>query len=148
MPQLNKTGLKDERKMDKSRTLYRKGTSKTFYSSVSILKELNQTHKQFNQQISRYSQQELECYYHSLIKFSMGDSGRYREGMETMLNLMGVQSNDKVLGKELHKFEKSPSFDRFVGIFAKIVDANLRENVMDFFDIVFEECGVNRLDKG
>ena len=65
-----------------------------------------------------------------------------------MLNLMSVTSNEKVLAKQFGKFLDNPTFGEFVDLFMKIVDANLRENVMDFFDIVFEECGVTELNRG
>jgi len=64
-----------------------------------------------------------------------------------MLNLMDIPINEKVLSKEFSRFQVRPSFEDFLDIFTKIVDANLRENVMDFFDIIFEECGASKLSK-
>ena len=49
-----------------------------------------------------------------------------------MLNLMDIPINEKVLRKEFSRFQVRPSFEDFLDIFTKIVDANLRENVMDF----------------
>ena len=60
---------------------------------------------------------------------------------------MNVTSNDKILNKEFVKYRKNPTFDAFVQLFTSIVDAALRENVMDFFDIVFQECGMRQLNR-
>ena len=43
-----------------------------------------------------------------------------------MLNLMDVASNEKVLSKQLARFEQNPTFMEFVEIYTKIMDANLR----------------------
>lgn len=64
-----------------------------------------------------------------------------------MLNLMNVPCNEKILTQEFTKFKANPTFEEFLSIYTKIIDAALRENVMDFFDIIFEECGVGELDK-
>jgi|JI6StandDraft_1071083.scaffolds.fasta_scaffold73816_3 hypothetical protein len=64
-----------------------------------------------------------------------------------MLSLMTVPCNDKILSQEFDRFKTNPTLEEFVGVYNKIVDAALRENVMDFFDIIFEECGIRELTK-
>ena len=63
----------------------------TTFGSFVDLKKTNI--KKFNQEITRYTRKELECYFESMLKFSNGDPIRYKQGLETMLNLMNVPTN-------------------------------------------------------
>lgn len=79
-----------------------------------------------NKEISRYNRQELNGYYQTLTKFSKNDSNRYKDGLQTMLNLMNVPCNEKILVQEFTNFRANPTFEQFLSLYTKIVDAALR----------------------
>jgi hypothetical protein len=88
--------------------------------------------------MSSFTQHELYSYYSTLFTFSRKHGCRYISGFESMLCLMNVNANEKIIKQWLSVFSNNPTFPQFLIVFNKIVESALKESVMDYFEIMFE----------